>query len=184
MIKKFASIHAPVQIVSKVFTDLESWQEWMPGLRQLKILERQGDTILTEMTQVQMGRKLTQKMELQISPRGMKQRQITGWFRKWEGEWRFLESPDKVGTTVSVAMDIEAGRLIPKFLVFDTFSEIFGKLMKAAEARSKELFKKDPTLAPRKITELAEEKLLQIYQTPAGLEIWIGEKRYFLRSAN
>jgi ribosome-associated toxin RatA of RatAB toxin-antitoxin module len=185
MIKKFASINSHVKSVKKVFFEIESWTEWMPGLKQLKILERKGEAALVEITQAHMGKQITQKLELHLSENSLKQRQISGWFRKWEGEWKFLQTPDGIGTAVSVSMEIDAGMFVPKFLIFDAFTDIFNKLIKKAEERAKFLVRnQQSSVTQSTILQLPEEKILQIYQTPGGLEIWIGDRRYFLKAAN
>ncbi len=185
MIKKFASINAHIKAVTKVFLDIESWTEWMPGLKQLNILERKGEVVLVEMTQAQMGKQIKQKLEFRFTANSFFQRQINGWFRKWEGEWKFLQTPDGIGTAVSVSMEIEAGMLVPKFLIFDAFTDIFNKLIKKAEERAKFLIKQQQSsITQSTILQLPDEKILQIFQTPSGLEIWIGDRRYFLKAAN
>lgn len=185
MIKKFASINAHVKSVKKVFFDIETWADWMPGLKQLKILERKGAETVVEIIQAHMGKQITQKLELHLTEDSLKQRQISGWFRKWEGEWKFLQTPDGIGTAVSVAMEIDAGMFIPKFLIFDGFTDIFNKLIRKAEERAKFLVRsQQSSVTQSTILQLPEEKILQIFQTPAGLEIWIGDRRYFLKAAN
>jgi ribosome-associated toxin RatA of RatAB toxin-antitoxin module len=185
MIKKFASINAHNKAVKKIFMDIDTWTEWMPGLKQLKILERKGEVALVEVTQAHMGKQITQRLELHLSENSMKQRQISGWFRKWEGERKFLQTPDGVGTAVSVSMEIDAGMFVPKFLIFDAFTDIFNKLIKKAEERAKFLIRQQQSsITQSTVLQLTDEKVLQIFQTPSGLEIWIGDRRYFLKAAN
>lgn len=183
MIKKFARIDAPMNLVRSLFTDVASWPLWMPGVKSVKVLKQAENYILVELKQVRKGWEFIQEMEYRLDAAGVKQKQTRGWFKHWEADWRFMQPPDKRGTTVSVSLRFEMGMLgffTPSRLIQETMDQMFDEIMDKAERRARALMAKPITVGLETSSE--EETVLEIFQTPAGLEIWIEGKKVALQA--
>ncbi len=184
MIKKVARIDAPLEAVKGVFADVLNWPQWMPGIQSAKILKGSDDQFLAELKQHQLGRRSTQVMEFRLHAQGIHQRQLSGWFKHWEADWRFLQPPDGKGTTVSFAVQFDMGLLgffASSRMIQQTVDRLFDEMMTSVERRVHSLSIDGPMLAPE--TDLEEETVLEIFQTSTGLEVRIDGKKYLLKPA-
>ena len=187
MIKKMGRIDAPVHLAKELFSDVAQWPEWMPGVVSAELLEESTDLQRFAMKQVHMGKELDQKMEFRFHAAGVKQRQISGWFKKWEADMRFLEPPDGSGTTLSLEISMELGGFVglfaPTGMIEKALDDMFREMLGNAEHR---LQLKKPARAARGPTaaQAPDAPLLRVYQIPAGLEVWVGERKYLLHAAD
>jgi len=191
MIRKFARLDAPPEVVTSMFHDLEGWPAWMAGVRSVRTLERRDppehpERVRTiEVVQVQAGRALRQTLECRLEPRGLVQRQLRGRFRRWDAAWRFLEPPEGTGTTISFELEIELGLLgavIPGRMVQAIIDDIFVATVRTARKHCRALLAAEarPESGGPTRHRLADEVLLEVLAHPDHLEIRLGGKRYRL----
>jgi ribosome-associated toxin RatA of RatAB toxin-antitoxin module len=180
MIKKFARIDAPVELVREIFFDVHGWAGWMPGMKRLRVLVETDTSAVVEVFQEYMGRSFTQVFDCQFQAEGMKQAQTSGWFKRWEATWRIFKPPDQSGTTVSFELDVEIGLIgliTPRRMVQRAIDDIYNGIIRGARTRARAIVvqRKEPL-------QVAGETLLQVFETAGGLEIRIGDKKYRLEA--
>jgi hypothetical protein len=180
MIRKFARIDAPVEVVREIFLDPHGWTGWMPGVKCLRVLVETDTATVIEVVQEYKGRTFTQVFDCQFRVDGMKQIQTSGWFKRWEASWRIFKPPDHTGTTVSCELEVETGLIgliTPRSMVQRAIDDIYNGVIRGARTRARTLAvqRKEPLQA-------AGETVLQVFETAAGLEIRIGDKRYRLEA--
>jgi ribosome-associated toxin RatA of RatAB toxin-antitoxin module len=185
MIKKVARIDAPLDAVQGVFADVLNWPHWMPGIQTAKIVEGSDDQFVAEFKQNQLGRRSTQVMAFRRHAQGIHTRQVSGWFKHWEADWRFLQPPDKKGTTVSFAVQFDLGLLgffATTRMIQRVVDRIFDDMMTNLERRMQSLSTGGQDQAPE--TGPEEETVLEVFQTSTGLEVRIDGKKYLLKPAD
>jgi hypothetical protein len=148
------------------------------------IIERTEKRFEVQVEGRYMGRRMHGHIECIIEPHGMVQRQVSGWLKKWDTHWRFLTPPDGRGTTLACEVDLDLGMvgvLTPSRMIHAFVGRVFGDTVDQLGRRALEL--QTGTEAPEPTT--AEDRpLLQVYETPDGLELWVGGKRYLLESSD
>ncbi len=182
MIKKLFRVDAPVPLVKDMFCDSDAWPRWMPGVESCRTLKEGKDFRVIEVHQSLHGRSFVQKREMRFAGNRMKQRQLTGWFRSWKSDWNFHQPPDGKGTTVSLSVDYDLGvrgLITPRWLVQRMSVRVLDETIARAKVRARELAAK-----PRPEAAAEGESLLQIYETPDGLEVWFAGRTYTLKAVD
>jgi ribosome-associated toxin RatA of RatAB toxin-antitoxin module len=181
MIKKVARVDAPIEVVRSMFVDVANWTKWMPGVQSVRILEESDKSTMAEMKQIHMGRQLSQTLEFRFHASGMKQTQVEGWFKSWEADWRFIEPPDKSGTTISLALELDMGMLglfASGRMIQKSVDQMFAEMTRNVERRALAASVK------RRASIGSEGPLLELFQTETGLELWFEGRQYFLQPAD
>lgn len=174
--RRFGSIDAPHEIVRQIFVDFVRWPEWMPGVREVTILEA-GETHATlDVLHHQFGQTFHIRQRCIVDADGLRQSQISGKFKSWEARWRFAPPPEGKGTTVSCEMELDPGfvsRLLPRGVLRGFLDRLFEDCLRGAEAQA---------LALSEAAESAPERevLLQVFETEEGLEIWFEGRRFLV----
>jgi hypothetical protein len=110
----------------------------------------------------------------------MKQIQTSGWFKRWEADWRIFKPPDQSGTTVSFELEVETGLLgliMPRRMVQRAIDDIYNGVIRGARTKARAAVTQH-----REPLQVAGETLLQVFETASGLEIRIGAKKYRLQA--
>ena len=175
--RRIHRIDAPVDVVRGVLTDFERWPDWMPGVREVTILESDGVESVLEVIHHQFGRNLRQKQWCRIEPDGLRQTQLEGQFKKWESRWRVATPPDGEGSTVTLRMEVDpgfVGRLLPSGVWRGLLDRLFEDCLAGIEEMAEEHTEKVETLA------VDHEVLLQVFETDDGLEVWVEGRRFLI----
>ncbi len=100
-------IDAPVDRVYAVAKDVERFPEFMPDLEGVTVLERTPTGTVTEWVGLVQGRKIrwVEEDEWDDTRHTCAFRQRIGDFARYEGEWRFEQTPE--GTRTSLAVEFE-----------------------------------------------------------------------------
>ena len=117
------------------------------------------------------------RQRCRIEPDGLRQSQISGKFKSWESRWRFVTPPEGQGTTVSCEMQLDPGLvalLLPNRVLRGFLDRLYEECLSGAEAQALAL--SATAEAPR----AEQETLLQVFETDAGLEIWVEGQRFFV----
>jgi ribosome-associated toxin RatA of RatAB toxin-antitoxin module len=175
--RRISRTDAPVEIMRNVLIDYERWPEWMPGVRRVNVLEREGVESVVEVFVHQYGRTLRQKQRCRAEPDGLRQTQIEGMVKKWETRWRVVAPPEGEGSTVSLWMDVDPGfmgRLLPSGVWRGIMDRLFEDCLAGAEAQALALYEQpSPAPADRNV-------LLQVFETDEGLEVWVEGRRFLV----
>lgn len=184
MIRKYARLDAKPHTVKQVFRDIERWPSWMPGMESLEVLEHSAERSLVETRERQMGRLATRRLEVLITPDGYTETQLAGPIKHWKTVWRFSEPPVGSGTVVSTQVEIELGLLrflISKRRIQRMIDRMYEQIIDRAEARARRL---ESRRMPTVWGVLPGQKLsIKVYETPAELEVWFGERRFVVPAA-
>jgi ribosome-associated toxin RatA of RatAB toxin-antitoxin module len=183
VIRKFGSVDAAPGEVLRILLDIESWPQWMPNIRATRVLERAEKRILADVTRAEFGAVHNTRLEFLLGANGYRERQVKGIARKWEGDWRIVESKDGRGSIVSCKLDVDLGFygfFMPGRLVQRTVDHSFEKIVRGIENRV------DREREPAPADDMSGSPLegverIQVFATPTGLEIWLDERKYIAR---
>lgn len=196
MIKAVINIDsAPRHHVYNVLTDYARYREWLPGCEQSKVLSSSGDTADTEIT-INSMKKMTLGLRFEGQPtQVLSFRMVSGKeIKAYSGAYRFMDSADGKGTVVVAEMEIDAGAMVPKFMV-DRMAK------KSIEDTGNALRKYIPTLpvqappagAPQPVAAAAApqaaskprraRRILQVVKTSDGYRVWMNGESYVLKNA-
>ena len=175
--RRFSSIDAPEDVVRTVFTDFVRWPEWMPGVKEVTILESGDDYAVLETVHHQFGQTFRIKQRCRIEPNGLHQSQISGKFKSWESRWRFVTPPEGESTTVSCEMQLDPGLvawILPRKVLRGLLDRLFEDCLAGAEDQARALAHAGQGVSTD------HDVLLRVYETDDGLEIWIEGQRFFV----
>jgi hypothetical protein len=182
--KMYGQIDAPVDLVRSIFIDPENWPLWLPGVEEVTVLSRSEKGFLVDVGGRYLGRQMHGEMECIIQPDGLRQRQLSGWLKQWDTLWRFLTPPDGRGTTLACEVEMNLGLLgvfTPSRMVHSFVDRVFADTREQVDRRTRELQTEKRAIPEHLAAEVT--RLLRVYETPSGLEVWIGERRYLLPSS-
>lgn len=182
MIRKYGRVSAPVAIVRSMFFDIESWPEWMPDFRAVRLLEDAGDYLLYEVKQVQGNGIRTSRLEYRFHETGYAERLVSkGYLMKaWTADWNFQKPPAGEGTIVTCRVDAKVrflGIAPPRMIVQSIIDKYFARMLASAEEQARLLMTPDE-VETRIDSVPAEQVQIQLFATPDGLEVWIGDQKY------
>jgi ribosome-associated toxin RatA of RatAB toxin-antitoxin module len=175
--RRFASLDAPADVVRQVFIDFVRWPEWMPGVREVTIVETGENEVVLDVLHHQFGQTFHVKQRCLIEPDGLLQSQIAGKFKSWESRWRFATPPEGQGTTVSCEMQLDPGIvawILPRGLLRGLLDRLFEECLSGAEEQARILA--DAAEVPAADGDV----LLQVFETDTGLEIWVEGRRFLV----
>ncbi|CAB4866530.1 MAG: SRPBCC family protein [Actinobacteria bacterium] len=107
-------INAPIAEVYKVAADVENSPKWQPEIKDVEVLERDGDGNQTRVLTESDAKVKTVKSELEFSydePNGLSWKQKKGDMKSVEGSWTLKDLGD--GTTeATYEMTVDMGRTL------------------------------------------------------------------------
>lgn len=108
-VEKSIIIQGPADEVYALAKDMESFPEFMPDVQSVKVVERDAARTVTEWNTDVDGAEIlwTEEDHFDDAARRITYRLIEGDLEKFEGEWRFEESPE--GTRVTLTVDFDFG---------------------------------------------------------------------------
>ncbi|MBM3734468.1 MAG: hypothetical protein FJW39_01670 [Acidobacteria bacterium] len=185
MIKAVINVAAPRYHVYQVLTDYEKYKQWLPNCTGSVIASREGNRVDTDIT-VNMMKTVT--MGLRFESDGahsltfslLKSSDLKG----YSGSYRLMDAADGVGTVVITEMDLDAGGMVPRFMVDrmakksidDTGNALREYIKKLpppaapppAAAGAVEAAKPAPVAARPK----RARRVLRVRKTASGYQIW------------
>ncbi|MCP4202724.1 MAG: hypothetical protein GY769_12415 [bacterium] len=185
MIRKFGTVDAPVEVVRGLFANLESWPQWMPAVREVRVLERSETRALAEIDRTHGRRIHTTTFEFLFNPNGQRERQVAGIARKWESDWRFQVGPQDTGTLVSCRLELNMGLiglLAPSRMIQRWIDRTFEKTLRGIREQAR-LSESEAALESGAPGEFHMPGI-QVFATPTELEIWIGDRKYVAHAAD
>src|SRR6202040_689817 len=121
--------------------DFNRWNEWFPGCKEAKIVADKGNTKQVELTLASV-KTITMGLEFDLTPTQLINfRKYSGKdFKDYAGSFRLMNASDGAGTVVMGEMELDAGSMVPKFMV--------GKIMEKSLAQTAEALKARVNPAP------------------------------------
>lgn len=185
MIRKFGTVDVPVEVVRWIFSDIESWPQWMPTVRAVRILERSQTRALVEVDRVHRRRIQKTTFEFHFDPHGYRERQVAGMAKKWESAWRFQAGPRNIGTLISCRLELDMG-----FIGLFAPSRMIQRWIDRTFEATLQGLRDQAHLAGSKSTDgeivqpEARPSRIQVFATPTALEIWVGDRKYVAHVAD
>ena len=141
MTKSVFQIDAPKDRLYGIIADFQRWNEWFPGCKEAKIVTDKGNTKQVELTLASI-KTLTMGLEFDLTPTQLINfRKYSGKdVKEYAGSFRLMNASDGAGTVVMGEMEMDAGSLVPKFMV--------GKIMEKSLAQTAEALKARVNTAP------------------------------------
>jgi carbon monoxide dehydrogenase subunit G len=139
--KSVFQIDAPKDRLYGIIADFQRWNEWFPGCKEAKIVTDKGNTKQVELTLASI-KTLTMGLEFDLTPTQLINfRKYSGKdVKEYAGSFRLMNASDGAGTVVMGEMEMDAGSLVPKFMV--------GKIMEKSLAQTAEALKARVNTAP------------------------------------
>jgi carbon monoxide dehydrogenase subunit G len=139
--KSVFQIDASRERLYGIISDFARWSEWFPGCKEAKIVADKGNTKQVEITLASV-KTITMGLEFDLTPT-----QLIN-FRKYSGKdvkdylgsFRLMNASDGAGTVVMGEMEMDAGAMVPKFMV--------GRIMEKSLAQTAEALKLRVNTAP------------------------------------
>jgi len=193
MIKSVFQIDAPRERLYGILTDFSRYSEWMPGCQQVKVISNSGSTAQVELV-IASIKTITMGLEFDLTPT-----QLIG-FRKFSGKdikeylgsWRLMNASDGAGTVVVGEMEMDAGAMVPKFMVARMAEK---SISQTAEALKKRVLTAPPTpkfetAEPAPAVAAApgaaasptvirrRKRIIHVLQSGDGYRVWLMGKTY------
>lgn len=141
MTKSVFQIDAPRDRLYGIISDFGRWSEWFPNCKEARIVGDKGNSKQVEIT-LNVVKTITMGLEFDLTPT-----QLIN-FRKYSGKdvkdyvgsFRLMNASDGAGTVVMGEMEMDAGAMVPKFMV--------GRMMEKSLAQTAEALKLRVNTAP------------------------------------
>jgi hypothetical protein len=196
MIQQYFKFQATQEEVLQELLAFDVMPQWWPGLDSAHVVIGDSrmnivDAVFKIVTTIKMRVEFLHKEDHVVTFR-----QIDGWFKRYEGDWTLLHSPDGVGTTLRITMHYQAGSMVPKSMIHAKLSE---NLTQFGAALGLRLSEKQPVASLRPAQggvlrqnldvdrakaqrPMLARKPIHIFQTAKGIELWLEGKRYIMKS--
>ena len=193
MTKAVFQIDAPRERLFGIIADFERWKDWFPGCKDMKITADKGNTKQVELTLASL-KTITMGLEFDLTPiQLINFRKISGKdVKDYVGSFRLMDASDGAGTVVVGEMEMDAGAMVPKFMVGKVMEKSLKDTADALKARVRTA---PPTpkyefeVAPAAVAAAAgpvkkparRKRLVHVLQSGDGFRVWINGKAHFYK---
>lgn len=198
MTKSVFQIDAPKERLYGIISDFERWNEWFPGCKDAKIVSDKGNSKQVEITLASV-KTITMGLEFDLTPT-----QLIN-FRKYSGKdvkdyvgsFRLMNASDGAGTVVMGEMEMDAGAMVPKFMVGRIMEK---SLQQTAEALKQRVHTAPPTpkfeveaaapsaaagegaaAAPAHAAPARRKRMVHVIQSGEGYRVWLMGRTHFYK---
>lgn len=191
MIKSVINLEAPRPHVFAILTDYARYRDWLPGCEQSNVLSSAGNASDTEITISSMKRMVI-GLRFEAEPvqvlnfRLTKSKDLKG----YSGSYRLMDAADGSGTVVVAEMEIDAGAMVPRFMV-DRMAkksiEETGNALKAhikkvpMQARPAPAAGAGPAPQAVAVKPRRSKRILNVVKTSDGYRVWMMGESYILK---
>jgi len=188
----FSQLQSPKESVIRVLLEFETWSEWVPKLDISSVSKSSEEQAIIDWSSASGPMTIQQKMEVTHSSENIfKFKQIKGSFPIKDNsmEWTLLPPQKGAGVTLRIDAEVELPMFIPKAMVYGEMRGHLAKWARALDLRARSVMAPEEAkvLEEAEVSEEAEDiptepkKILQVYQTKKGLEMWLLGKRYMIK---
>ncbi len=190
MIKAVLNIEAPREHVFSILTDYPSYKQWLPGCEQSNVVAARGDSVDTDIV-INSMKKMKLGLRFEAQPTQSLNFHMTSGkdIKSYVGSYRLMDAADGKGTVVIAEMEIDAGAMVPKFMV----DRIAKKSIDDTGNALKEYVKKVPfqagvgarAAAPARAVESRPrrtKRIMQVVKTADGYRVWMMGETYTVKS--
>lgn len=194
MTKGVFQIDAPRERLFGIIADFDRWNEWFPGCKEAKISLDKGnvkqvDLTLASVKTIQLG------LEFDLTPTQLIAfRKISGKdVKDYVGSFRLMNASDGAGTVVVGEMEMDAGALVPKFMVGRMMEKSLNQTAEALKTRVRTApptpkYEVEEAVAPAGPAAIAgapparRKRVVHVVQAADGYRIWVMGKTHFYRT--
>jgi carbon monoxide dehydrogenase subunit G len=191
--KAVFQIDATKERLFAIISDFNRWSEWFPGCKEAKIVTDKGNTKQVELT-LSSVKTLSMGLEFDLTPMQLINfRKYSGKdVKDYAGSFRLMNASDGAGTVVMGEMEMDAGAMVPKFMV--------GRIMEKSLAQTAEALKLRVHTAPKYESELLvaaapgagpgvagpavpvrRKRMVHVIQSGDGYRVWMMGKTHFYK---
>jgi hypothetical protein len=137
-LEKVARLPGAPERARRLFLDLASWPDWLPGVLSVRREETREDTEIVTLEQLVAGRRARQTVEIRPTTDGFRQRRIAGEPRRWDLAWSFRRAPVDGETTLHLTIDYDFGLwslVVPRRVAEAAIDRHFEELVAEASRR-------------------------------------------------
>jgi carbon monoxide dehydrogenase subunit G len=181
MIKAVINVEAPRHQVYRVLTDYPNYKAWLPGCEQSTLVSSSGNTADTEVV-VNSMKKMRMGLRFEAFPTQSLNFKMTSGkeLKAYEGSYRLMDAADGRGTVVIAEMEIDAGAMVPRFMVDRVAKKSIDDTGNALKAYIKKLPVEAGPAAetpaagkPEAGRRRRARKILKVTRTTAGYDVWL-----------
>jgi carbon monoxide dehydrogenase subunit G len=181
MIKAVINIQAPRHHVFQILTDYPNYKSWLPGCEASNVLTTSGNSADTEVT-INSMKKMKIGLRFDAVPtQTLNFKMVSGKDLKgYEGAYRLMDSADGKGTVVIAEMLIDAGAMVPKFMVdrvakksIDDTGEALKKFVSRVPVSAAPVAQAAPVPQAAAARRRRTRRVLQVTKTPSGYSVWL-----------
>jgi carbon monoxide dehydrogenase subunit G len=193
MIKAVINIEAPRNHVFQILTDYPNYRSWLPGCEESNVLTSSGSSTDTEVT-INSMKKMKIGLRFDAVPtQTLNFKMISGKdLKAYEGAYRLMDSADGKGTVVIAEMEIDAGAMVPRFMVDrvakksidETGTALKKYAAKVPVTAAATLAARAPSAKPAEaLRHRRARKIIQVTKTSAGYSVWLQGETFAVKSA-
>ncbi len=191
MIKAVINVEAPRHQVYQVLTGYERYQEWLPGCEKAKVTAVNGNTTDTEiviksMKVMTMGLRFVSDGGQGLTFSLLSSSDLKG----YSGSYRLMDAADGTGTVVITEMELDAGAMVPRFMVDRMAKKSIDDTGNALRAYVKKL---PPAAAPAQAAQAAPKaagpakpkrarRIMTVRKTGGGFQVWYMGREFELKA--
>ena len=200
MTKSVFQIDAPKDRLFEIIADFNRWNEWFPGCKDAKIVTDKGATLQVELALASV-KTITMGLEFDLTPTQLINfRKYSGKdVKEYAGSFRLMNASDGAGTVVMGEMEMDAGAMVPKFMV--------GKIMEKSLAQTAEALKQRvhtapvttkyasaeaaaapasapgavPAGVPAQAVPVRRKRMVHVLQSGDGYRVWLMGRTHFYK---
>ena len=199
MTKSVFQIDAPKDRLFGIIADFQRWSEWFPGCKEAKIVTDKGNTKQVELTLASI-KTLTMGLEFDLTPTQLINfRKYSGKdVKEYAGSFRLMNASDGAGTVVMGEMELDAGSMVPNFLVGKIMEKSLVQTAEALKARVNTappgpVFETAEAVAapaapgaaaaagPAQIVPVRRKRMVHVMQSGSGYRVWLMGKTHFYK---
>lgn len=184
MIRTVVNIPAPPRHVFSILTDVNAYQNWMPGCIHSRTLESDDSMIVAEIILKTLRRlRFNLRFKIQNQHTLLFQLLEGSDFKRYEGSWQTLWSSDQTGTVVIGQVDIDAGYVAPGFIANSLVRTSMNDTGRALSKRALEVPRSETSAEQERILDDSEqrERILHIMKLDKGYRVWCLGQTQFIK---
>jgi carbon monoxide dehydrogenase subunit G len=193
MTKSVFQIDATRERIFGIIADFNRWNEWFPGCKDAKIVSGDGTSNLKVDLTLASVKTISMGLEFDLTPTQLINfRKFSGKdVKEYAGSFRLMNASDGAGTVVVGEMEMDAGAMVPKFMVGRIMEK---SLQQTAEALKARIHTAPPgpkyeeavaavggaaaAAAEAEAHPVRRRRILHVLQAGDGYRVWLMGKTY------
>ena len=187
MIRAVINVDSPLPHVFQVFNDFPRYKDWIPGCERCTVTAQNGsitdtEIVINSMKRIELGLRFES-----VPPNALHFKMTRGKdIKAYSGTYLLMHATDGNGTVVIAELEIDAGFMVPKFMV-DRMSrkmveETGGALRKHIATLPVPTIAQGPVKKAAAVKPRRARRILRVAKTPAGYDVWLLGQTFNVKS--